>query len=525
MLPGDELRVFTGQRHVTLEGDGAAVLRQTREVRDQHMVGRGEDDQVFAAVVLVDADDIEQVHREGDQAGVVILLFDALRQGLSFLAAVGVDLQQTVAALLQLRFQGVMLLAAGLDQIVKAVGGFRRRKVVDQLVMDAVVNGPSGRAGMLEGVETFVVPAHQHRLRGLFQVRDVDLDIVRLADTVEAADTLLQQIRVKRQIEHHQIAGELEVASFGTDLRAQQHLGAGVFFGKPRRGAVAFYNRHSFMEHGGADTFALAQHLLQLQRGGGLGADHQHLLRTVAGQVAHQPLDARVEVPPGAGIAFKFLIDLLRIEHVARALFRGFAGAHDAGHFDGRLVLGRQRQANGVQLAFRETFDAVTGVTEQHAAGAVAVHQHRDQLLARGLGVFAIAVGGLQQRLDILLADQIAEGIEFVIAQLVARQQQGDGVGHRTVVLLFFDKLREIVEAVRIQQAQARKVALHPQLFRRRGQQQNARHALGQLFNSLIFAARGVFAPHQMVRFIDHHQVPLGVAQVLQTLLAAAHEV
>jgi hypothetical protein len=87
--------------------------------------------------------------------------------------------------------------------------------------------------------------------------------------------------------------------------------------------------------------------------------------------------------------------------------------------FDGRLVLGRQRQTNGVQLAFRETFDAVTGVTEQHAAGAVAVHQHRDQLLARGLGVFAIAVGGLQQRLDILLADQIARVLSSLSLSLL----------------------------------------------------------------------------------------------------------
>ena len=435
------------------------------------------------------------------------------------------DLQQTVAALLQLRLQGIMLLAAGFDQIVKAVGGFRRRKIVDQFIVHAVVDGATGRAGMFEGVEPFVIPAHQHRLRGFFQVRNVDLDIVRLADTVETTDTLLQQIRVKRQVEHHQVAGELEVASFGADLGAQQHLGAGVFFSKPRRGAVAFDNRHPFMEHRGADAFALAQHLFQLQGGGGLSADYQHLLRAMAGQVTHQPLDARVEVPPGTGITFKFLIDLLRIEHVARALFRGFARAHNAGHFDGRLVLGRQRQTNGVQLAFRETFDAVTGITEQHAAGAVAVHQHRDQLLARGLGIFAIAVGGLQQRLDILLADQIAQGIEFAIAQLVARQQQRDGVGHRTVVLLFFDKLFKIVEAVRIQQTQARKMALHSQLFRRRGQQQDTRHALSQLFNSLIFTARRLFAPHQVVRFVDHHQVPLGVAQVLQALLAATHEV
>ncbi len=53
----------------------------------------------------------------------------------------------------------------------------------------------------------------------------MDLDIVRLADTVETTDTLLQQIRVKRQVEHHQVAGELEVASFGADLGAQQRPG------------------------------------------------------------------------------------------------------------------------------------------------------------------------------------------------------------------------------------------------------------------------------------------------------------
>ncbi len=166
VFPGDELRVFTRQRHVTLEGNGAAIFRQAREIRHQHMIGRGQDDQVFAAVILVDADDIEQVHREGDQAGIVILLFDALRQSLRFFAAVGVDLQQTVAALFQLRFQRFMLLAAGFDQIVEAIGGFWRGKVVYQLIMDAVVDGTAGRAGMFEGVEPFVIPAHQHRLRG-----------------------------------------------------------------------------------------------------------------------------------------------------------------------------------------------------------------------------------------------------------------------------------------------------------------------------------------------------------------------
>ena len=49
-------------------------------------------------------------------------------------------------------------------------------------------------------------------------IRD-SLDIVRLTDTVETANTLLQQIRVERQIEHYQVAGKLEVTAFGANFR------------------------------------------------------------------------------------------------------------------------------------------------------------------------------------------------------------------------------------------------------------------------------------------------------------------
>ena len=81
------------------------------------------------------------------------------------------------------------------------------------------------------------------------------------------------------------------------------------------------------------------------------------------------------------------------------------------------------------------------------------------------------------------------------------------------------------MEAVWIEQAQTGEVALQPQLFRRCGQQQDARHALGKLFNRHVFTARCLFAPDQVVRFVDHQQIPLCVAQMLKTLLAAAHEV
>ena len=89
-----------------LKGDGAPILRQAREIRNQHMIGRGQHDHVLAAIVLVNPDDVEQVHGEADQAGVVILLFNAFGKRLRFFATVGVDFQQAVTSLLQLRFQG-----------------------------------------------------------------------------------------------------------------------------------------------------------------------------------------------------------------------------------------------------------------------------------------------------------------------------------------------------------------------------------------------------------------------------------
>ena len=245
----------------------------------------------------------------------------------------------------------------------------------------------------------------------------------------------------------------------------------------------------------------------------------------MAGQVAHQPLNAWVEVPPGAGIPFKFLINLFRIEHVTRSVFGVFAGTHDAGHFNGSLILRRQRQLNGVQFAFREAFYAVTGVTEQHAAGAVAVHQHGNQLLTCVLRTVAVAVCRLQQRFNILLANQFAQHVELFIAELVTGQQHSDGVGNRAIIFLLFNKLCEIVETVGIQQAQTRKVAFHTQLFRGGGQQQYAWHAFRQLFYRHIFTARRLFAPDEVVGFIDNQQIPLGIAQVFQTLLVTAGEV
>lgn len=87
------------------------------------MIGRRQHDQIVTTVILINTNDIKQIHGEGDQAGIIVLFFNT-QPAPALFTAVRVDLQQTIATLFQLCFQRVMLFATGFDQIVKAIGIF-----------------------------------------------------------------------------------------------------------------------------------------------------------------------------------------------------------------------------------------------------------------------------------------------------------------------------------------------------------------------------------------------------------------
>jgi hypothetical protein len=53
----------------------------------------------------------------------------------------------------------------------------------------------------------------------------MDLHSPGLPDPIEPPDALLEQVRIQRQVEQHQMMGELEVAPLAADLRAEQDLG------------------------------------------------------------------------------------------------------------------------------------------------------------------------------------------------------------------------------------------------------------------------------------------------------------
>ncbi|MDT4791933.1 hypothetical protein FQZ97_243870 [compost metagenome] len=362
-----------------------------------------------------------------------------------------------------------------------------------------MLQGVAGGAGVEEGVQRVVIPLEQAFLRTGLQVRDVDLDGVALADAVETADALLQLVRMRRQVEQHQMVGELEVAAFAADFRADQHLRAEFLVGEVGRGAVALEDAHAFVEHRGRDAGAQAQGVFQVEGGFRVGADHQHLVLLEHLQGVDQPLDARVEAPP-AGVLVAFL-DLLLEAH-----FRIQVGVLA----DRQLhVFHRVRQRIAVQLALGEALHGGAGVAEQHAAGAVAVEQFADQARA---GVFIAAFHGGQQFVA-GGAEEAMDGRAGVRGEAAVVDQFLHGFGDRAVLAAFVAEGFQVVETVRIEQAQAREVAVQAKLFRRRGEQQDARDHLGQLFDQLIFAAGLFRMPDQVMGLVHHQQVPAGGEQ------------
>ncbi|MNZ35213.1 hypothetical protein D3C78_526040 [compost metagenome] len=252
------------------------------------------------------------------------------------------------------------------------------------------------------------------------------------------------------------------------------------------------------MEHRGRDAGAHAQGFLQVQGGLGVGADHQYLDLLEHLQGVDQPLDARVEAPPA--LAVVALVLLLRLV----ADFRVEVGMLA----DRQLqVLRRVGQRVGVQLALGEALHRGAGVAKQHAAGAVAVEQLADQARA-GLLVAGLDAG---QQLVALVAEEAVDRRAGIAGQLAVVEQLLHRLGHRLVLGALGAEGLQVVEAVRVEQAQAGEVAFQAELLGGGGEQQHAGDAGGQFLDQAVFGAGAFRMPDQVVGFVDHQQVPFGV--------------
>ncbi|KAF1068543.1 MAG: hypothetical protein GAK45_01330 [Pseudomonas citronellolis] len=179
-------------------------------------------------------------------------------------------------------------------------------------------------------------------------------------------------------------------------------------------------------------------------------------------------------------------------------------------------VLHRVGQRVAVQLALGEALYRRASVAEQHAAGAVAVEQLAHQA---GTGFVVTAVDAGQQGVG-FAAEEALNGATRGWRQAALVEQLLHGFGHRTVLAAFGAEGFQVMETVRVEQAQAREVAVQAELFRGCGEQQHAGNDLGQLFDQAVLGAGLFRVPDQMVGLVDHQQVPTGGEQrILGTLV------
>ena len=220
----------------------------------------------------------------------------AQRIGL-FVAPVG-EFEQTVAALRDERGKFFVRRARfGDERIDFAIGFLAALRVFDgefqqaraeSLVQLAAVGGTG-----TERIESIAIPLHQHVLRGAGEGGGPDGDVVLLADAIETADALFEQIRIERQIPQDHVVRELEIAAFRADFRAQQQARA-VAFGEEGGVAVALHERHRFVEARDLHAAARAQRFFEREHFFLGAAGQEELVVRMRFEQVDQPRQARI---------------------------------------------------------------------------------------------------------------------------------------------------------------------------------------------------------------------------------------
>ena len=260
VIEAQQRQLFARERGRAFERDRLRAVLQTLQAFGAE-VFRIEHERARRGFLVVDAELLEEGKHEIVES---VRVGRAQRVGERVLAAVafGRELEQSIAAGLHELGELALRRARFGDQRIDLGIGFVAAERVtfgfddDALAVAAQDLASIGRA-CAERIEAFVVPAQQRVLRGAAEDDCVQRDVVALADAVEPADALFEQVRIERQIPQDQVMRELEVPSFRADLGAQQHARA-VCFGEPRGIAIALQDAHAFVEARDLDARARA---------------------------------------------------------------------------------------------------------------------------------------------------------------------------------------------------------------------------------------------------------------------------
>src|SRR4051812_1208817 len=98
-----------------------------------------------------------------------------------------------------------------------------------------------------ESIQSFMEPAREHFLSTAEDEWNVDLNLCRLPDAIETADTLFKKFRIERKIEENEMMRKLKIPAFTANLRTNQNAGA-TLIRKPGGIAIALNKRQSLVE-------------------------------------------------------------------------------------------------------------------------------------------------------------------------------------------------------------------------------------------------------------------------------------
>ena len=101
----------------------------------------------------------------------------------------------------------------------------------------------------LKGVERLVIPVGEHMGARAFLERNMNMDGRGLADAVEAADALFQQLGIIGQVEQDEVVSELKIPAFAADFGANEQAGT-VLLGEVGGVAVALEEGKTLVEDG-----------------------------------------------------------------------------------------------------------------------------------------------------------------------------------------------------------------------------------------------------------------------------------
>ena len=135
------------------------------------------------------------------------------------------------------------------------------------------------------------------------------MNVSALADPIQSADALFQQIRMEREIEAYEVLCKLKIAALTANFRADQRLRTTAFLGKVRGSAISLDQAQILVEGCAANTGFEMQKVLQRHRCFLVGTNHQHFFGAEIFQLLFQPLDPRVLFNPA-----RFRVQCLRMQ-------------------------------------------------------------------------------------------------------------------------------------------------------------------------------------------------------------------